>query len=128
MYLLAFCRKRPDVQALIRNEVAPLAGHGGVRTDEQDSNTTLPDDRGSTYTLRRLKRDNPELAERVASGKISANARPQHRNLCVQRLKLRPRHTRPKDGLTHQVMLSGHQGLYLRPGEECRIRLGLRIL
>ena len=30
--------------------------------------------RGVTYTLRRLKRDRPDLLERVVSGELSANA------------------------------------------------------
>jgi len=43
---------------------------------EQGSNTTLgdDDDRGATYVLRRLKRDNPELAEQVVAGVLSAHA------------------------------------------------------
>ena len=54
----------------------PVAAHGGKR--EQGDNITLPTDRergtATTYTVRRLKRDNPELAERVISGELSANA------------------------------------------------------
>ena len=40
------------------------------------SNTTFSDsdDRGVSYTVRRLKRDRPELAEKVIEGEMSANA------------------------------------------------------
>lgn len=39
------------------------------------SNTTVSgNDRGESYTIRRLKRDNPELARAVISGDMTANA------------------------------------------------------
>jgi hypothetical protein len=69
--LLAFCRKRPDVQAMIKAEIGAVGQHGGDRK-EQGSNTTL--DRGATYTLRRLKRDRPDLAAQVIAGKLTAHA------------------------------------------------------
>ncbi len=49
----------------VRDELEiPLPGPGGAREKvEQDSNTTLKQDRGASYTLRRLKRDRPDLAE-----------------------------------------------------------------
>lgn len=54
----------------------PVAAHGGKR--EQVDNINLPADvkggTATTYTVRRLKRDNPELAERVINGELSANA------------------------------------------------------
>ena len=49
----------------------PLADHGGER--DQDSNTTLKKDRGAEYTARRLKRDNPDLLEKVSKGDLSLN-------------------------------------------------------
>jgi hypothetical protein len=44
--------------------------------DNQGDNVTLIEERGnaSNYTLARLKRDRPDLAERVIIGEMSANA------------------------------------------------------
>lgn len=60
----AHCRKRPDVQALLRAEVGALAPQG---RPPKGSNTTFVEgdgnDRGSTYALRRLKRVRPDLAD-----------------------------------------------------------------
>jgi len=53
-----------------------LADHGGDRTKQVD-NVNLNQPKGgnsSTYTLKRLKRDNPRLAEQVIKGELSANA------------------------------------------------------
>lgn len=75
--LKAFCRKREDVQRLILGEVEPepekKAGPGRGKTGD---NVTCFNDRGnsSTYTLKRLKRDAPELFQRVIDGELSANA------------------------------------------------------
>jgi hypothetical protein len=46
------------------------------RPSKGDNVTFSTDERGNnpTYTLRRLKRDNPELADRVVRGELSANA------------------------------------------------------
>ncbi len=59
---------------------ARLNAHGTNRytappndSDSRHSNPTSSD-RGQTYTVRRLKRDRPDLAERVISGDLSANA------------------------------------------------------
>jgi hypothetical protein len=38
------------------------------------SNTTIELGRGADYTLARLRRDRPDLAERVKAGELSANA------------------------------------------------------
>lgn len=72
--LLAFCRKSPDTQALIREAVS-AAGHVGRPEAGKGNNVTFSD-RGNaaTYTLRRLKRDRPELAEKVVRGELTANA------------------------------------------------------
>lgn len=70
--------------ALQKAEESPLGEHGGARegrgeqATEQGNNITLNVEsvRGTdlTYTLRRLKRDAPELFEQVAAGDLSANA------------------------------------------------------
>jgi hypothetical protein len=52
----------------------PAAGpHGGDRTSEQDNNVILPRQGNSReYYLRRLRRDNPGLADKVVAGELSA--------------------------------------------------------
>lgn len=72
--LLLYCRKHPKVAELIRREVGAVAEHGTNQHTEGGSVTTSSDDRGATYALRRLKRDHPELAEKVVAGKLSAHA------------------------------------------------------
>lgn len=59
------------VQDLLTAE--PLAAHGGARGREQVRNTKLTED-DATYALRRLKRDAPKLAAKVASGEMSPHA------------------------------------------------------
>ena len=49
-----------------------LAGHGGARLRGTGGAARVG--RGVTYTLRRLKRDRPDLLKRVVSGELSANA------------------------------------------------------
>ena len=49
---------------MILAEVGPIAAHGGLRTEQGDNITLLERGTGSTYTLKRLKRDRPDLAER----------------------------------------------------------------
>jgi hypothetical protein len=83
--LLALCgdddELRGRVQRLYEEEIQPLAKHGGDRRSEdfQGSTATLkisPEakDRGSDYRLARLKRDRPDLAERVMAGEVSVYA------------------------------------------------------
>lgn len=77
--LLLYCRKHEDVAKLIRREVPAAATHSeagsqGGRGHKADSDAMSFSDRGSTYQLRRLKRDRPELAEKVVRGEMSANA------------------------------------------------------
>lgn len=71
--LLAICRKRADVQRLIKAEMTSAPSHVG-RGHRSDNIT--PNNRGTslTYALRRLKRDRPDLAEKVIAGELSANA------------------------------------------------------
>jgi hypothetical protein len=70
--LLHYCRKRPDVQGLIRAEIEQLQGHGGVRTEQGDI-VTLKRGNSPAYALARLKRDSPEMAEKVVRGELSAH-------------------------------------------------------
>lgn len=65
----------------VQNVELVLQRHGGDRKSaevklgkqDQGSNATLIG-RGSTYTLARLRRDAPELAQRVMAGELTANA------------------------------------------------------
>ena len=50
-----------------------LAGHGGARLRGTGGAARVG--RGVTYTLRRLKRDRPDLLKRVVSGELSATRR-----------------------------------------------------
>lgn len=73
--LLFFCRKEPEVQQRIRAALGEMPKPGGKR--EHGDNVTMPPlDRGNseTYALKRLKRDAPELAEKVVRGELSAHA------------------------------------------------------
>lgn len=71
--LLLYCRKHTEVAELIRREVGPAAAHG---TNQYSGGDIVTSSRGNspTYALRRLKRDRPDLAEKVIAGKMSANA------------------------------------------------------
>jgi hypothetical protein len=55
-------------QAMAADDGTPaLADHGGERK-QQGSNTTLKPGRGAEYLVRRLKRDAPHIAEKLARG------------------------------------------------------------
>jgi hypothetical protein len=58
------------------DEIPALAGHGGDRKSaDQDGNANLkPSSNDAEYVVRRLKRDNPELADQVVRGELSPNA------------------------------------------------------
>jgi len=75
--LLLYCRNHDEVAELIRREVegAEYQPRGEDGRFLRSNNVTT-EDRGNapTYALRRLKRDHPELAEKVVAGKLSAHA------------------------------------------------------
>lgn len=52
-------------------QAQPLAQHGGNRSEQQGSDTTLKD-RGQAYLLRRLARDAPEILDRVKAGEFKS--------------------------------------------------------
>lgn len=56
--------------------LTPLPKHGRPTKKEKGDNITFSKERGTsaTYTVRRLLRDNPDLAKEVQEGKLSANA------------------------------------------------------
>jgi hypothetical protein len=76
--LRVFCRKNDDVRQLIDAAVGVMPLPGGDRrsVNVQSDNITLKPQRGTnpTYALKRLKRDNPELADKVVRGELSAHA------------------------------------------------------
>lgn len=70
-------RKLDGAQAVTLDAAVVLGRHGGARkgdAGEQGSNATLELGRGADYQLARLRRDRPDLAERVVRGEMSANA------------------------------------------------------
>lgn len=65
------CRNYPDVQKLIRGEVAAVGKVGRPTASNVDVvNNSGEGGNASTYALRRLKRDNPELAERAPRARV----------------------------------------------------------
>jgi hypothetical protein len=74
--LQAFCRKRKDVEKMVLEAMEPGRLDGGDRRSEQfqSDNVTLKRGNSALYTLKRLKRDRPDLFEDVLNGELSANA------------------------------------------------------
>jgi hypothetical protein len=73
--LRVFCRKRADVLSMIDDALKPLAKAGRPTADNPD-NVSINSDygNGAHYTMRRLLRDRPDLADKVKAGELSANA------------------------------------------------------
>ncbi len=75
-----YSKMREEVRDLLNPELAKKeigqGKPGPGRGNKTGDNITRFSDRGTSesYTIRRLKRDRPELAEKVISGEISANA------------------------------------------------------
>jgi len=71
----------PDrIKEEVRSELAgELNQHGGDRVSEQGVNNTLKNQgmtrstSGQNYIIARLKRDNPEMAQKVLSGELTAH-------------------------------------------------------
>jgi len=74
--LLNLCCESEETQKLIKAEIGPVATHREIGNGRGNNitSTTVRRGTGSLYTLKRLKRDAPELAARVAAGELSANA------------------------------------------------------
>ena len=74
--LRAFCRKRPDVVALIDGVMTPLATVGRpianaeVNADTISINRRRSHGTSATYRRKRLKRDRPDLFERFRAGEL----------------------------------------------------------
>ena len=77
--LRTYCSVDEECTRLL-NEIEPALGEHGNRIGDENSrnrvgNTkSVNDGYDSTYALRRLKRDHPELAQAVINGELSANA------------------------------------------------------
>ena len=74
--LLTFCRKRKDVQKLINEQIGKLGEYGNNQHTNKEGGDIITSSRGTdpTYIVRRLKRDRPDIADRVIAGELSANA------------------------------------------------------
>lgn len=71
-------RRKPEVAVKYADAIV-LGQHGGDRRSEKakdqgDNITLIQRGTDKSYTLARLHRDHPELAERVEAGELSANA------------------------------------------------------
>ena len=67
-----FCRKNDEVRQLIDAAVGAAPVHVG--RGQSGDNVTPKRGSSPTYALRRLKRDRPDLANKVVRGEMSAHA------------------------------------------------------
>jgi hypothetical protein len=76
--LRAYCRKFPDIDRLILEAMEPGREHGGLTKEElasgPDNVRSAKYGNSAIYTLKRLKRDRPDLFQQVLGGMLSANA------------------------------------------------------
>lgn len=76
--LRVFCRKNPEVVRLILNAMEPEREQGRPTKEDQankgDNVTFNRRGNSALYTMKRLKRDRPELFQQVLGGALSANA------------------------------------------------------
>jgi hypothetical protein len=69
-----FCRHAPEVQQRIRAALGELAKPGEIGKGRDRGSNATSNDRGQTYAIKRLKRDRPDLADKVVRGEVSAHA------------------------------------------------------
>lgn len=70
-----YCDHHDEARRLLAEDVPPLADKPGpVPGDPCNARNSDEQYGTATYTLRRLKRDNPELAEKVIKGEMTAHA------------------------------------------------------
>ena len=74
--MVDYCKYSESCTKLLLSEVPALAKNGEIGRGRNSCNNITANSRGndSTYTLKRLKRDHPELANAVINGELSANA------------------------------------------------------
>lgn len=83
-----YCRKQPDVLQMLRAEIGALGEPGGDHGNQhtggkrQGDNVTTVRGNNPTYALRRLKRDRPDLADKVVRGELSAHAAALEAGFC----------------------------------------------
>jgi hypothetical protein len=70
--LMRYCEDDAECRALLLEQVEPAKGHGGAR--KQADNIRLKHGDSQQYLISRLKRDNPDLAESVIRGELTAHA------------------------------------------------------
>ena len=68
-----YCEHNDECRRLML-ELEPMAGKVGRPTKDGNTIIKTPIGTTATNTLRRLKRDNPELARKVIDGELTANA------------------------------------------------------
>jgi hypothetical protein len=74
---------------MVRELLTPLEPHGGQRDAAPSKVVSQPcPSRGAAYQVRRLKRDNPEVAAEVVAGKLSANAAAERAGLRQKYLRI----------------------------------------
>jgi len=118
--LLVYCRKHPDVRGLIRGTVGAMPKHGGAREQVDNINLKTPGGTSPTYALRRLKRDRPDLAERVLPGAVRRDL--EQRPLAVPDQD----HRRRGVHLDHQIPRLGQRSRCsgtTAAGKRCRTQL-----
>jgi hypothetical protein len=71
--LVYFCRKDAECVRALEDNRGGLGSHGGTREQVRNSNLSKSS-QTTDYTKRRLKRDRPDLYEKVISGGMTANA------------------------------------------------------
>ena len=74
--LRVHCRKHPDIERLLLVELEPGRSDGGDRRSPnfQSDNVTLKRGNSAIYTVKRIKRDHPELFQQVLGGGLSIHA------------------------------------------------------
>jgi hypothetical protein len=75
---------------LIRGLIPAEAPHGGKREKQVDTVNLPKGGNSETYLLRRLKRDQPELAARVVAGEISAHRAAIEAGICERTVQVPP--------------------------------------
>ena len=77
-----------QVRRMLAEDVLPVAGHGANQHGGSDATSTH--ERGSTYVLARLKRDDPALAQDVVEGTVTANAAAIRAGIRRRYVRVRP--------------------------------------
>ncbi len=71
---LADAKARKAVETLLKGEIEAAQDHGTNRHTSRDGTAMSGETNTATTTISRLKRDDPDLAEKVVNGEVSAYA------------------------------------------------------